>query len=268
MKRPVKIILFTFFAVVFLMCALKLVSVMQEYREGVNVYEELNLNYVSTPDISPEMGVPAADSPDAEEAPAPSETPAVIYAPIQVDFDSLLSINPDVVGWLYCEDTEINLPVAQAEDNAYYLNRLINGTINSSGTLFLDYRVSSDFSGKNSIIYGHNMRNKSMFGNLDAYKEQSYFDEHPVMYLLTPTQNYMVELFSGFETDVNSSAFTFEFEELDSYARHLEDIKAMSLFESDVEVTPEDRILTLSTCSDNYSYMLRFVLIGRLVPIG
>ncbi|HHU23253.1 MAG TPA: class B sortase [Clostridiales bacterium] len=240
---------------------------MQEYKEGVDVYEELNLNYVSTPDVSPETEVPTADSPSVGEDPAPAETPVVISAPVTVDFDSLLSINPDVVGWLYCENTEINLPVAQADDNFYYLNRLINGTINSSGTLFLDYRVSSDFSGKNSIIYGHNMKNKSMFGNLDAYKEQSYYDEHPVMYLLTPEQDYMVKLFSGYETDTSSSAFTFEFEDEDDYAQHLAEIRAMSLFESDVAVTSEDRILTLSTCSDNYSY-LRFVLIGRLVPIG
>jgi sortase B len=266
MKLPIKIILFTFFAMVFLLCGLKLVFVMQEYKEGVDVYEELNLNYVSTPDVSPETEVPTADSPSVGEDPAPAETPVVISAPVTVDFDSLLSINPDVVGWLYCENTEINLPVAQADDNSYYLNRLINGAYNSSGTLFLDYRVPSDFSGKNSIIYGHNMKNKTMFGNLDAYMEQSYYDEHPVMYLLTPEQNYMVELFSGYETDPYSATFTFEFENADSFARHLEEAKAMSVFQSDVEVTPEDSILTLSTCTDNNSYM-RFVLIGRLVPI-
>ena len=79
-------------------------------------------------------------------------------APISADFDELQSKNPDIIAWLYSEDTPINYPVVQADDNSYYLRRLTDGSYNTNGTLFLDYRCAPDFSGFNSVIYGHRMK--------------------------------------------------------------------------------------------------------------
>ena len=107
-------------------------------------------------------------------------------APISVDFAALKAENPDIVAWLYSADTPINYPVVQSDDNNYYLRRLTDGSYNSNGTLFVDFRDAPDFSGFNTIIYGHRMKSKAMFGTLPGYLEQEYYEEHPVMYLLTP----------------------------------------------------------------------------------
>ena len=80
-------------------------------------------------------------------------------APIIVDFEVLQTENKDIIAWLHCPDTKINYPVAQSEDNSYYLRRLLDGSWNTAGTIFMDYRNSADFSDRHTVIYGHNMKN-------------------------------------------------------------------------------------------------------------
>lgn len=193
--------------------------------------------------------------------PIPTET-----APIEVDFDVLLETNADVVGWIYCEDTPINFPLVQGKDNDYYLRRMIDGTWNSSGTLFVDYRNAGDFSDGNTIVYGHNMKDKGMFGTLPNYKEQSYFDEHPVMWLLTPEASYKVELIAGYVTTATSGIYSFGQTEEDILALVGQSI-GQSTFISDFELSQGDRFLTLSTCSYEYDNA-RYVLIGRLLLLN
>ena len=163
------------------------------------------------------------------------------------------------------EDTPINLPIVQAEDNDYYLRRLIDGTWNSSGTLFADYRNAADFSDSNTIIYGHNMKNKGMFGTLSNYKEQSYYDEHPIMWLLTPDGNYKVELIAGYVTSSTSEIYSIGNTEEEMFALAEQSIEK-STFASDFQVSQGDRFVTLSTCSYEYDNA-RYVLIGRLIPL-
>ena len=192
--------------------------------------------------------------------PNPTET-----VPIEVDFDVLLKSNADVIGWIYCEDTPINYPVVQGKDNDYYLSRMIDGTRNSSGTLFADYRNAGDFSDGNTIVYGHNMKNKDMFGTLPNYKKQSYFDEHPVMWLLTPEENYKVELVAGYVTSSTSEIYSFGQTEADVVSQ-MEQAADQSTFLSGFQVSQGDRFVTLSTCSYEYDNA-RYVLIGRLKPL-
>lgn len=186
-------------------------------------------------------------------------------APIEVDFAVLLEKNEDIIGWLYSEDTPINLPVVQSSDNDYYLRRLIDGTWNSAGTLFADYRNAGDFTDTNTVVYGHNMKNKEMFGTLPYYKEQSYFDEHPVMWLLTPDRNYKIELVAGYVTPTTSDVYSFDQSEEEVFATVRQAIEK-STFTTDIEVAQGDRFITLSTCSYEYDNA-RYVLIGRLIPL-
>lgn len=193
---------------------------------------------------------------------AQQETALQETAPIEVDFDALQEKSSDVIAWLYCPDTPINLPVVQAKDNDYYLYRLLDGTPNGSGTLFADYRNDRDFLDGNTVIYGHNMKNGSMFGTLSRYKEQEYYEEHPVMWLLTRDKNYKVELFAGYVTQATSDAYVFaedgeQIPELGSQAMR------QSTFEAEVDIQPGDRILTLSTCSYEFQDA-RYVLQGKL----
>ncbi len=185
-------------------------------------------------------------------------------SPIEVDFDTLLKKNGDIVGWLYCEDTPINLPVVQSSDNDHYLRRLLDGSWNTAGTLFVDCLNAADFSDVNTVIYGHNMKNKTMFGTLSYYREQSYFEEHPVMWLLTPNGDYKVELAAGYVTPTTSDVYSFDQSEEEVLATVRQAVEG-STFTSGIEISDGDRFLTLSTCSYEYNNA-RYVLIGRLVP--
>ena len=210
---------------------------------------------------------------DEEEHIEPMQTPESVdeevyeICPIQVDFDALRKKNKDVVAWIYCPDTPINYPVVQAADNDYYIHRLLDGRINASGTLFMDYQNSADLSDWNSLIYGHNMKNGTMFGYLPHYKKQSYFEDHPKMFLLTPEQNYMVEIMSGFVTQADAELY----KNFSPDAEKKEPLVQSWLENADVVsgVYPssEDRFITLSTCSYEYDDA-RYVLIGVLKELN
>ena len=128
-----------------------------------------------------------------------------------VDFDSLLEINSELIGWIIIEDTPISYPVVQGEDNQYYLRHLFDRTYSNYGCIFIDARNGHPFADKNTIIYGHHMKNESMFSSLALYKQQDYFDQHPEAMIITPTGNYLVHFFSGFVANTNDVAWETSF---------------------------------------------------------
>ena len=193
----------------------------------------------------------------AEEVVEKSEDSA-----IEVDFDSILAKNNDVIGWLYCENSPINYAVVQAKDNEKYLRRGIDGKHSHSGSLFADFRNAPDFTDKNTVIYGHNMNNSEMFGSLIKYKEQKYFDSHPEFLLITPNESYTVSLIAGFE-EKSTAEF---YERLVSFENAEDAVNAFiakSTFKSSYSFSEEDRFVTFSTCTDDYSDV-RFLLIGKI----
>ena len=198
------------------------------------------------------------ETPDAHAQPQKSET-----APIQVDFDLLHAQNKDIIAWIYCPDTPINYPIVQTADNEFYLRRLLDGSYNMAGTLFMDFRNSADLSDWNSIIYGHNMKNDSMFGTLPLYEEQAYFDEHPVIYLLTPEKDYKINIFSGFVTPASSEFYNILDPDREEKESILKSWLDSSDFESGIEPSLDEHFITLSTCSYDYSDA-RYVVIGIL----
>ena len=181
---------------------------------------------------------------------------------ISVDFSVLKQENEDIVGWLYLEDSPINYPVVQSNDNDYYLRRLVNGEYNIAGSLFMDYRNDSNLEDDNTIIYGHNMKNNTIFGSLQEYKSQDYYDNHKVMYYFTPEKNYIIELFTGYTISVESDIY--DLSVIDS--SKLEELISKSDFESNTKVTEEDKIITLSTCAYEYDGA-RYIVMGVLKEI-
>ena len=225
-----------------------------------------------------QMAVTQTENVTGEESPADdaagSAPPEVVeepvtdgdvmdVAPIQVDFGALFGQNQDVIAWLYCPDTPINYPVAQASDNEYYLHRLLDGSKNSAGTLFMDYRSASDLSDWNCVIYGHNMINDSMFGSLTDYKSQEYFDAHAKMYLLTPEGDFLIIPVAGFTAAANDELYSKFCPDREDRSRLVKDWLERSDFCSDYEPVEEDRFITLSTCSYDYDNA-RYVLVGVL----
>lgn len=195
--------------------------------------------------------------------PDSNETQEVKEAtPISVNFEILKQDNKDIIGWIYSEDTPINYPVVQGEDNEKYIHTLINGKSGSAGTLFMDYRNDGNLNDKNSIIYGHNMKNSTMFGTIQKYKNQSYYDNHKKMYYLTPEKNYKLEIFSGYTTSIYSDIYDLKKIDQD----RINKLKRKSDFKSQIDANEGDKFLTLSTCAYDYDNA-RYILIGVLVEI-
>ena len=187
-------------------------------------------------------------------------------SPIEVDFTALQQRNSDIVGWLYCPNTVINYPIVQTDDNMFYLHRDIDGNYSSYGTLFVECLCQKGFQDDNTIVYGHHMNDGKMLAKLVDYTYQSYYDEHPVLYLNTPDLNYRIELFAGFVTSMDSDIYTINFSSDVEYTEWLETCIAQSKFTSDVDVKAGDQLCTLSTCTYDYDDA-RFVVLGKMVPI-
>ena len=259
MKKSVKIALIIVLSCVFLFSTWQIIDILSEYRKGVRTYENLE-SYVSAPETAPQNTAEQIDTP---EIPTMETLPEEANSPFpKVDFVALKAICEDVVGWIYIPDTRVNYPIVQGEDNDQYLYHLLTGEYNSSGSIFLDAEVAGDFSDPNSIIYGHNMKNKSMFGDLVEYKKQAFFDAHPTAMLMTPEKNYYVHLYSGYVVDSWGDAWIKSFAE-GEFEAWLSDTKEKSRFTSDVIPTAEDKVLTFSTCTYD-THDARFVLHGIL----
>lgn len=191
--------------------------------------------------------------------------PAISYTiPISVDFSLLQAENPDIIGWIYCADTPINYPIVQTEDNEYYLNRLPDGSYNPNGSIFADFRNLPDFSDPNTMIYGHNMKGGAMFASLLKYRQQSYYDEHPALWILTPERAYRMDLLAGLTISSDAELYN-----VFSSAEEMQEVLGQVMDDSTfcpAEV-PENiqNIVTLSTCTYEYN-TARYVVVGNLVP--
>ena len=259
MKNSVKIVLIILLTGVFLFSSWQIIDILREYRKGTETYESLE-HYISLPETTPQDAPAQADVPQiptAETQPEEADSPFP-----KVDFAALQAINEDVVGWIYIPDTRVNYPIVQGENNDQYLYHLLTGEYNSSGSIFLDADVPADFSGQNSIIYGHNMKNKSMFGDMVEYKKQAFFDAHPTAMLMTPEKNYYVHLFSGYVTDSWGDAWEKAFGDVE-FETWLTNVKEKSRFDSDVVPTSQDKVFTFSTCTYD-THDARFVVHGIL----
>ena len=282
--------LFLALLAVFLFAGYKLVTTWLDYRQSEVYYEGLTEAFVqAAPTPAPVAGKTAA--PVATEPPAvtetpkeaateviaaptpassalatetPAPTPAAPAPPISVDFARLREINPDVVGWIYCEDTAINYPVLRGANNDVYLHRQLDGSQSYAGSIFMDSACAADFSDDNTVLYGHNMKNGSMFAGLPRFGEAEYFAAHPRMWLLTPAGNWQVRLFAAFVTKAGDWAYAVNFEGATAREAFLDQATAASSVDSGLRPAEDVRLLTLSTC--NYSFdKARYVVIGELI---
>ncbi|MDQ0207748.1 class B sortase [Alkalicoccobacillus murimartini] len=181
-------------------------------------------------------------------------------------FASLQSINQDIIGWIKVGDTAIDYPVLQSEDNQYYLDRNYKKEETRAGSIFLDHRNDVTDQPKHTILYGHRMKDASMFTGLTNFMEKDFFEDPPSMYYDTLYEQYDIEVFSAYQTHTDFYYIETEFQDDDTYHQFLEEIRSKSLYESDVELSSEDQIITLSTC--DYSLHPtegRLVVHGKLV---
>jgi sortase B len=240
----------------------------EAYAEGDETYEHIAQQVVSLEPTSVEEPQEQELAAGTTKEPEETEQEIVAVPGLNVDFAALGAINQDAVAWLYCPDTVISYPIMAAEDYSYYLHYLPDGTYNINGSLFLDYNGRTDFSDRLSVVYGHNMKSGKMFGSLDSYKKQSYFEEHPYLYLYTQSQNYRIALVYG--AVISADQWTQEGYMLSQNADALlAYASAHTTFQSpavqDLEDDPQQNLVVLSTCSYEFDGA-RYFVVGLLQP--
>lgn len=255
---------------VFCFAGYKLIMIYLDYKVGTDEYRQIEEMAVDETRIT--EGFDASNMVDNNtmgdvwgDAVLDEDAAGVKYEEMEnpIDFDSLLAINTDVIGWIEMEALDISYPIAQGGDNNYYLHRTIQKTDNFAGSIFLDFQNHSNFGDRNSVIYGHNMKNGSMFGTLRKYCEQDTWDKSRYFWIYTPDYIYKYEIFSCAEVDKYSDDYQITFSSREEFEAFLERAKGQSAIQNDTEVGYDDTIITLSTCTGNDA--TRFIVQAKRV---
>lgn len=212
--------------IIFAVSAYQLYMIYNGYKQGDDANQEIQ-----------SMALITTDDPNA-------------YWKYYIDFDKLYEINEEVVGWVRFDDPSvINYAILKGETNESYLFTTISGDTSIFGSIFMDIRNPADFTDKNTIIYGHNMKNGSMFGSLNRYKNYEQFEEFPNFYIYTPdgmASKYKVAAVK--EVRYDSWHYDTKFTE-ETYQEYIDNILAGALYNTNTPITLEDNIVTLSTCT-------------------
>lgn len=218
---------------VFLISGLKLISIFTTYKKAEDTYATIAKEVVVIPE--------GKDDPE-------------------INFDALLATNPETKAYLYIKDF-MEYPVVQGTDNDTYLHTMLNGEYNPSGTLFIDCNIPEGIDAQNCIIYGHNMDDGSMFGPLFNYADPAFFNSHQEVHIYTPDHHYLYKPVSVYTTSVDGFTYQYSFGDDEAFAEFENQTLAASLVDSGVQLTPEDKLITLSTCLDNGSEEYRNVVV-------
>ena len=182
-----------------------------------------------------------------------------------IDFAALKKINPEVVGWMYYEDTVIDYPVVKGADNDKYLYTMFDGTYSGFGTLFVDAVTEEPFKQFNTIVYGHHMKNGSMFAQLERLKSSDYCEEHPRLELITPEGKFHLEIYAFLNQPADSNIYTTNIQDIGGREVYLKTVDQLASYTTDVAVEPTDRLVILSTCAYEYKDA-RYMVICKMVP--
>jgi len=233
---------------VFLFSGYKLYEIFSEYNKGTTEYDNIQ-----------ELVIQKKPIQDSEE-----ETGEVAFT---VDFEKLKEINSEVVAWIRFEEpSQISYPVVKGPDNSKYLKTTFEGNTNAAGTLFVDVDNSGDFTDRNTFVYGHNMKNGSMFGQLRKYKNKDFGKEHPYFYIYTPDgKEVKYQIFAVCIVEDTSRSYTRFYNNDEEYLDYLNYLKSIARYDTGAEVNAESKIVSLSTCT-NVSETQRLLVHG--VKIG
>lgn len=217
------------------------------YHSAEKGYEQLSEQVVQREEASP--------SGDGEE----TGNEEAAWAPLTVDFSALKAVSEDAVLWIDIPGTGVSYPVAQAEDNDYYLRRKLNGDNSFAGTVFMDYRNDPAVADDNTILYGHNMRNGSMFGLLKKYGKEEFFLAHPEIDLYLPDRILRCTVISSHQEEAQEENFPMNFESGEEKLAYIDRMKSKAWYDTGISAGEEDRLITLVTCTGN-GYSHRFVV--------
>jgi sortase B len=207
------------------------------------------------------------EEPKPVEEPEPEPESTV---EIPIDFAALQQQNPDVYAWIQVPGTEVDYPILQSSnDNTYYLNHTIDGEEKKEGAIFTENYNTKTFEDPNTVIYGHDMKNGSMFQSIHKYMDRSFFDNNRDIVIYMPDQILSYKIFAAYLTDNKHLLMNYNFWSKDEYQQYLNSIFSMrdmnAFIDTSTEVTNEDKIITLSTCYAGIStqrYLVQAVLVS------
>lgn len=234
-------------------------------------YQQGTEDYSAAEDLA---GIPQEPQPaPTEPIPSPlpletetqEETDPYLLELLNTDLASLQDVNGDVLGWIQIPDMEISYPLVQGTDNDYYLHNTWQKKSSSVGAIFADYRNSRDLRDFNTVIYGHNMKNNSMFGQLDQFRDEVFLKEHPYVYLVDGDGSRKYQIFAAYEVSVaTAEAYQLSFPQEDDRQAFIDTCQSLSHLDSGVTPAVDSPIITLSTCT-GWGYSTRWVVQATLV---
>ncbi len=288
LSEMIRRIMFVLFAVMFIFSSVSLVQNLIDKKKGKDIYDSLEAEFFSdgfTFDAS------AAFRPDDGEVPylsgddGASEMPTMTDAisgmdasdgsiieteyneeleKVRAKLTSLATKNPDLYGWISIEGTNINYPLVQGDDNDYYLDHAYTGDFLPIGSIFVDYRNNTSITKNyNTVIYGHNITSGTMFHDVTKFFKSEYFNDVQIV-IYTMDGIYYYEPFAIYETRSNYQYFRTGFSSAEDFIEFAEEMHSNSQMKKDVTFTENDRMLTLSTCTNGASYA-RYALHAKLV---
>ena len=265
MKKAIRTVLNLLLALVFLFGIVRFAGQQRDKITGSRTYADA-LALASSGEARPEApSVPTEGDAVWAAEPADPGDPHVQTLET-LDLEALREVNPDVIGWILIPDTEVNYPLLQGSDNDYYLNHTWDGRKNTVGSIYLEQLNSPDFTDFNTIVYGHNMKDGSMFASVRNYQQQRYWEAHPYVYIRTDLGVYRYEIFSSYLADVDSNTYAMHYTREDSRNTYIGNVLESSAIQTGIRPEATDRMLTLSTCSGK-GHTTRWVVHARLKMI-
>lgn len=189
----------------------------------------------------------------------------------RIDFEALQTMNPDIIGWIGIPDTNINYPILQASDNTYYLQHGYDRQPHPYGAVFMDANDDKDFQQVHTFLYAHNVPSGEMFHDVEFFKDEEFYNSHPVFHIWTPNHTYALKIFSFYQTRADSETYQNGYiKNKTTYMQMIIDSSWYPLQDKEI-LSNEDNIITLSTCSyennESANTLLRYVLHASIEEI-
>ena len=180
------------------------------------------------------------------------------------DFDALSAVNDEIIGWIVIPGTNISYPICQHDDNQYYLEHTSQREANLVGAIFADYRVEAPFQEFNTILYGHRLLNQTMFSALKTYVDKEVWKKHPYVYIFTPENIYVYEMYAAFRGDPDGLSYHVGIHTEEKKQAFIDYTLACAEYDTGIIPTTEASFLTLSTCTGN-GHSQRMIIHSMLV---
>ena len=251
MKKRTRKLLSVILAAVCILSAGLYLRYQLDYSSGDDAYSDAEALAMQTEATVPSEETVPEETTAAEPywAPVPVEDDPNVEELAKKKLTTLRKLNEDVVAWIWIPDTVVNYPVMQGEDNNFYLEHTWNREENAVGSIFLEWQNAADFSEFNTIVYGHNMKNGSMFHLLLDYQKEGFLQEHPYVYLLTDNGVYRYEVFSAYQAEITSDTYQIGMQWDKTKQEYIDRALKKSVVDAGLTPVITDRILTLSTCA-------------------